>query len=94
MRFHLPKSGSWEAGPISDEIIPYQLIEGHSRLGYLLAMCRTGIFLKKKQKVFLLSQHATPIQPIFQYGPGLRLSICGVLTVVFAQDLSVLPLVQ
>lgn len=43
--------------PSHAEIVgPYQLIEGHTRLGLLLAMQRTGLLEKKEHSVYLLSQ--------------------------------------
>ena len=36
----------------------FQLIEGHSRLGYLLAMKRAGVLRKQEHKVYLLSGNA------------------------------------
>lgn len=47
---------SFKKIPIYAEIIgPYQLIEGHSRLGYLLAMQQAGILRKNNHQIYLLS---------------------------------------
>lgn len=34
---------------------PMQLVEGHSRMGYLLSMCRAGIMKKDSHEVYLLT---------------------------------------
>lgn len=41
-----------------ENVGPYQLIEGHTRLGLLLAMQRVGILEKNEHQVYLLSHKA------------------------------------
>lgn len=65
---HWKNNNTWTVPPVvldvnsfaqipsyAEIIAPYQLIEGHTRFGHLLAMQRGGILRKKEHQVYLLS---------------------------------------
>ena len=66
---HWKQESTWRIPPVvldvnsfsripeyAEIVAPYQLIEGHSRLSYLLAMQRAGILEKSEHQVYLLSK--------------------------------------